>query len=212
MKVVILAGGFGTRISEESDIRPKPMIEIGNMPILWHIMKIYSHYGFHEFVICCGYKGSIIKDFFANYYIRNCDVTFDFSNQNLIQIHNDFLEPWKVTLVDTKLNTMTGGRIRRIKDYITEDEFMLTYGDGVANVNIKELLERHHKSGKLGTITAIQPESRFGILDIASDGSIQAFREKNVVDVGWVNGGFMVMNRKVNNHLLTFRSFNNLAR
>jgi len=197
MKVVILAGGLGTRISEESDVRPKPMIEIGGMPILWHIMKSYSYYGFNEFIICCGYKGNVIKDFFANYYIRNCDVTFDFSNQNMINIHNKNLEPWKVTLVDTKLNTMTGGRIKRIQEYITEEEFMLTYGDGVADVDIKKLVECHHKSGRLGTITAIQPESRFGILDIDESGKITAFREKNIVDVGWINGGFMVMNRKV---------------
>lgn len=197
MKVVILAGGFGTRISEESDLKPKPMIEIGNMPILWHVMKGYSYYGFNEFVICCGYKGNIIKDFFANYYIRNSDITFDFSSKNAVQVHNGFSEPWKVTLVDTKLDTMTGGRIKRIKDYITEDEFLLTYGDGVADVDIHELLECHRKSGRLGTLTAIQPESRFGILDIEDDGSVSAFREKQAIDVGWINGGFMVMNRKV---------------
>lgn len=197
MKVVILAGGFGTRISEESSERPKPMIEIGGMPVLWHIMKYYSHFGFQDFVICCGYKGNIIKDFFADYYLHNSDITFDFKTGGELAIHNNVAEPWTVTLVDTKLNTMTGGRIKRIEPFITEDEFMLTYGDGVADVDLHALLECHRRSGKIGTLTAVQPESRFGILDVDADGSVRAFREKERVDVGWINGGFMVMNRKI---------------
>lgn len=198
MKVVILAGGLGTRISEKSDLCPKPMIEIGNMPILWHIMKIYSYYGYNDFIICAGYKASIIKDFFSNYYIRNSDVTFDFKNKNRIIINNEYTEPWKVTIVDTKLNTMTGGRIKRIRNYIKDDDdFMMTYGDGVSNVDIAKLVECHKNSDKLGTITAIQPESRFGFLNIEKDNTITSFREKDISDVGWINGGFMVLNKKV---------------
>lgn len=197
MKVVILAGGFGTRISEESDVKPKPMIEIGNMPILWHIMKYYSYYGWNEFILCCGYKANTIKDFFANYYLHTSDVTFDFTKENAFAIHNNVAEPWKVTLVDTGLNTMTGGRIKRIEPYIDEEDFMLTYGDGVADVDLKALLDCHKTHKTIGTLTAIQPESRFGILDLDEQGSVQAFREKNKVDVGWINGGFMVMNRKI---------------
>ena len=166
MKVVILAGGYGTRISEESHLKPKPMIEIGEKPILWHIMKEYSHYGFNEFVICCGYKQHIIKQWFADYYLYNCDVTFDFSKENRMEVHNSIAEPWKVTLVDTGLNTMTGGRVKRIQPYIGNETFMLTYGDGVSDVNIAQLLEFHKTNKKMVTLTAINVEQRFGVLDI----------------------------------------------
>lgn len=190
MKTVILAGGFGTRISEESYLRPKPMIEIGGQPILWHIMKLYSHYGYHDFIICLGYKGYIIKEYFADYFLHTSDVTFDLAN-NQMTVHNNYSDPWKVTLVDTGLNTMTGGRIKRIQSYIGNEPFMLTYGDGVSNVNIQRLVEFHKSHGKTATITSIQPEGRFGIVDLQGD-QIQAFREKDKNDSGWVNAGFMV--------------------
>lgn len=196
MKVVILAGGFGTRISEESHLKPKPMVEIGNMPILWHIMKLYSHYGYNEFIICCGYKQYVIKEFFANYFLHNSDITFDFSNGNSMQVHNNNAEPWKVTLVDTGLNTMTGGRIKRIKDYVGDEPFMLTYGDGVSNVNITELVDYHKSHGKIATMSAVQLESRFGVLDM-DDNCIKSFREKSQQDGGWINCGFMVLDPKV---------------
>jgi len=192
MKVVILAGGYGTRISEESHLKPKPMIEIGDMPILWHVMKGYSQFGFNEFIICCGYKAYMIKEYFADYYLHRSDVTFDFSKDNCVTIHNNFAEPWKVTLVDTGLTTMTGGRVKRIKDYVGDEAFMLTYGDGVSNVDINSLLEYHKSHGKQATITAIQPGGRFGMLDIDDDNNIHNFKEKSVEDGGWVNGGFMV--------------------
>lgn len=196
MKVVILAGGFGTRISEESHLKPKPMIEVGGMPILWHIMKIYSHYGFNDFVICGGYKQHIIKEYFADYYLHRSDITFDFSNNNQMIVHNNISEPWKVTIVDTGLNTMTGGRIKRIKHFLEDEPFCLTYGDGVADVNIGELVAFHKEQDKIATMTAIQPEGRFGILEI--DGTqINAFREKDKEDSGWVNGGFMVLNPEI---------------
>ncbi|MFM9330662.1 glucose-1-phosphate cytidylyltransferase [Paenibacillus mesotrionivorans] len=198
MKVVILAGGFGTRISEESHLRPKPMIEIGDAPILWHILKGYSHYGFHEFVICCGYKGYIIKEYFADYYLHRSDVTFDFSAENKMVVHNNVAEPWKITVVDTGLYTQTGGRIKRIQQYIGNERFMLTYGDGVSDVNIPKLLETHEQSGKTVTLTAIQPGGRFGVLDINNrDGSIIGFREKATEDSAWINGGFMVAEPEV---------------
>ena len=197
MKVVILAGGFGTRISEESHLRPKPMIEIGGMPILWHVMKSYSYYGFNEFIICCGYKAHMIKEYFADYYLHRSDITFDFSNENSITIHNNFAEPWKVTVIDTGLNTMTGGRVKRIQNYIGNEQFMLTYGDGVCDVNIQKLLKYHEGHGKMVTMTAIQPEGRFGVLDIDGESKIQAFREKSKGDSGWINGGFMVLQPKV---------------
>lgn len=194
MKVVLLAGGFGTRISEESQNRPKPMIEIGGMPILWHIMKLYSHYGFNEFIICCGYKAYAIKEYFANYFLHHSDVTFDFtSGKNEISIHNHATEPWKVTLVDTGLHTMTGGRVRRIRDYVGNEPFMLTYGDGVSDVDISDLLRAHQASGKLATLTAYQPNNRFGVLDIGEDDSIRDFREKTRADGDWINAGFMVL-------------------
>ena len=196
MKVVILAGGFGTRISEESHLKPKPMIEIGEMPILWHVMKQYSHFGFNDFIICAGYKQSMIKEWFANYFIHTSDITFDFSKGNEITVHNMHSEPWRVTIVDTGLNTMTGGRIKRIKDYIGNDTFFLTYGDGVSDVNIKETLKFHKIHGKLATITAIQPAGRFGYIDIDGD-NVLSFREKRECDTGWINGGFMVLEPRV---------------
>jgi len=202
MKVVILAGGFGTRISEESHLRPKPMVEIGGKPILWHIMKIYSYYGFNEFVICLGYKGYVIKEFFSNYYLHMSDITYDFSNNNQVTIHNNIAEPWKVTLVDTGLTTQTGGRIARIKKYLNDETFMLTYGDGVSDVNINELYEFHKKNGKIATITAIQPGGRFGVLNIDDKTNIvTGFTEKAKEDGGWINGGFMMFEPAIFNYL-----------
>ncbi|MEI7689440.1 MAG: glucose-1-phosphate cytidylyltransferase [Candidatus Saccharibacteria bacterium] len=198
MKVVILAGGYGTRISEESHLKPKPMIEIGGMPILWHIMKSYSAQGFHEFVICLGYKQHIIKEFFANYYLHRSDITFDFTGHNEMVIHSNVAEPWKVTLVDTGLNTMTGGRVKRVQDFIGDKPFMLTYGDGVCDIDIKKLVKFHKDSGKLATITAIQPGGRFGALDIDDkDSTIREFVEKRKEDGGWINGGYMVLEPKI---------------
>ena len=197
MKVVLLAGGYGTRISEESQIKPKPMIEIGNMPIIWHIMKLYSHYGFNEFVICAGYKQHMIKEWFADYFLHTCDVSFDFVNGNNIIIHNKRTEKWIVTVVDTGLNTMTGGRIKRIKEFVGDEPFFMTYGDGVSNVNLNELLEFHKKSGKIASISAIKPESRFGFLDINDDNQILSFREKSSEDVGWINGGFAIFQPEI---------------
>lgn len=194
MKVVILAGGFGTRISEESHLRPKPMIEIGDKPILWHIMKEYSHYGFNEFIICCGYKQHVIKEWFANYYLYNSDITFDFTKENSMEVHSNVAEPWKVTLIDTGLNTMTGGRVKRIRQYVNNEPFMLTYGDGVSDVNIRELVEFHKSHGKTVTITAVNVRQQFGILDIGQDGSISNFREKSKTDSGAINAGYMVFN------------------
>ena len=196
MKVVILAGGLGTRISEESHLRPKPMIEIGDKPILWHIMKLYSYYGFNEFIICAGYKQEVIKEWFANYFLHNSDVTFDFTRDDKVTVHNNDSEPWKVTVVDTGLYTATGLRIKKIASYIGDEPFFMTYGDGVADINIKELLDFHRNHGSLATLTAILPESRFGVLDIQGN-QIKAFREKNQSDTGWINGGFMVLEPKV---------------
>ena len=192
MKVVILAGGFGTRISEESHLKPKPMIEIGERPILWHIMKYYSQFGFHEFVICLGYKQYVVKEFFADYFLHTSDVTFDLAN-NQMEVHNNYSEPWKVTLVDTGLHTMPGGRIKRIRDYVGGETFMLTYGDGVADVDIAALLAFHKKHGKIATITAVNVGQKFGVLDVDGDNNINAFREKNDDDGSLINGGFMVM-------------------
>lgn len=197
MKVVILAGGFGTRISEESHLIPKPMIEIGEKPILWHIMKYYANFGFDEFIICCGYKQYVIKEFFADYYLHMSDVTFDFKSSNEMIVHSNKSEPWKVTLIDTGLNTMTGGRIKRIQSYIGKETFMLTYGDGVSDVNIREILDFHVEHGKIATLTAIQPGGRFGVLDIENNDSIMRFKEKMVEDGGWINGGFMVLNPEI---------------
>ena len=200
MKVVILAGGFGTRISEESHLIPKPMIQIGDKPILWHIMKIYSHYGFNEFIICLGYKAYAIKEFFSDYYLHTSDVTFDLSNNKMI-VHNSYSEPWKVTLVDTGLNTMTGGRIKRVKEYIGDELFMLTYGDGVCDVNLKKLLDFHKKSDNLATITAIHLDGRFGVLDVDDKNTIFGFNEKSKEHGGWINGGFMVLEPEVLNYI-----------
>ncbi len=195
MKVVILAGGFGTRLSEETYFKPKPMVEIGGKPILWHIMKIYSTYGFNEFIICLGYKGEVIKDYFSNYFLYNSDITIDFE-KNIINYHNMRTEPWKVTLVDTGLYTQTGGRIKRIQPYVGNETFMLTYGDGVADVNIKELVEFHKSHGKLATITAVQPPGRFGALELEGERVIN-FKEKPKGDEAWINGGFFVLEPEV---------------
>jgi glucose-1-phosphate cytidylyltransferase len=197
MKVVLLAGGFGTRISEESHLKPKPMIEIGDMPILWHIMKMYSSYGYNDFIICCGYKAYVIKEYFADYYLHRSDVTFDFSDNNRMEIHSNFSEPWKVTLVDTGLNTMTGGRIKKIQKYIGDETFMLTYGDGVSDVDILKLVKFHKEHGKLATMTAINVGQRFGVLDIDDNNSINAFREKDDSDGSMINAGFMVLEPKI---------------
>ena len=196
MKVVILAGGLGTRISEESHLKPKPMIGIGDRPILWHIMKIYSHYGFNDFIICLGYKQYIVKEFFAGYYMHTSDVTFDLKN-NEMTVQKNTSEPWRVTLVDTGLNTMTGGRIKRVQEYIGNEPFMLTYGDGVADIDIDKLLKFHKSHGKIGTLTAINIDQRFGVLDIAENGNVSAFREKKASDKSVINGGFMVMNPEI---------------
>lgn len=202
MKVVILAGGLGTRISEESHLRPKPMIEIGGAPILWHIMKIYSYYGYNDFIICCGYKGHMIKEYFADYYLHRSDITFDFSDNNKLVVHNNVAEPWRVTVVDTGLNTQTGGRVKRVQKYIGDEPFMLTYGDGVSNVDLDALVRTHQTSGKAVTLTAIQPGGWFGVLDIEdSTGTITAFREKAREDGGWINAGFMVLEPKVFEYL-----------
>lgn len=197
MKVVILAGGFGTRISEESHLKPKPMIEIGEKPILWHIMKEYSHYGFNEFIVCCGYKQHIIKEWFADYYLHNSDVTFDFSNDNRMTVHNNVAEPWKVTLVDTGLKTMTGGRVKRVREYVGDEPFMLTYGDGVADVDISELVKFHKNHGKIATMTAVTVGQRFGVLGIENDNTISSFREKSTMDGSRINGGYMVLQPEI---------------
>lgn len=196
MKVVILAGGLGTRISEESHLKPKPMIGIGDRPILWHIMKIYSAQGFNDFIICLGYKQYIVKEFFADYFLHTSDITFDLA-KNEMTVHKNTSEPWRVTLVDTGLNTMTGGRIKRVKDYIGNEPFMLTYGDGVANVDLNKLLAFHKSNGKIGTITAINLAQRFGVLDISEENKVLAFREKQDLDKSVINGGFMVMNPEI---------------
>lgn len=193
MKVVILAGGLGTRISEESHLKPKPMIEIGDAPILWHIMKYYSSYGFNEFIICCGYKGYVIKEYFADYYLHRSDITFDFANNNEMIIHNNVAEPWKVTVIDTGLHTMTGGRLKRVQKYIGDETCMMTYGDGVSDIDLHKLLEFHRQHGKLATLTAIQPGGRFGVLDIDEDQTVRQFSEKAKEDGGWINAGFMVL-------------------
>jgi glucose-1-phosphate cytidylyltransferase len=195
MKVVILAGGRGTRISEESELRPKPMIEIGGKPILWHIMKMYSHYGLQEFVICCGYKGYIIKEYFANYFLHNSDVTFDLKD-NRMDIHQSSSEPWKVTLVDTGEDSMTGGRLRRVRPYLGNEDFCFTYGDGVSDVDIGASIRFHKEQGRLATVTAIQPPGRFGALDLGGP-SVKGFIEKPVGESGFINGGFFVLSPKV---------------
>ena len=197
MKIVILAGGFGTRISEESHLIPKPMIEVGDRPILWHIMKHYSHYGFDDFIVCCGYKQQVIKEWISSYYLHYSDVTFDFSRENHTTIHNNESEPWKVTLIDTGLNTMTGGRIKRIQKYVGESRFMLTYGDGVADIDINALLEFHSKNNRLATLTAVQPPGRFGLANISENDEVKSFVEKPVGDGSWINGGFFVLEPQI---------------
>ena len=192
MKVVILAGGFGTRISEESQFRPKPMVEIGGMPILWHIMKVYSYYGFNDFIICAGYRQHVIKEWFADYFLHTSDVTFDFANDNEIIVHRKHVEPWRVTVIDTGLNTQTGGRVKRIKDYVGNETFMLTYGDAVGDINVKELVEYHKSHNKIGTVSVYNFSQNKGVLELSSDGKVEAFREKSDLDADMINIGFMV--------------------
>lgn len=196
MKVVILAGGYGTRISEETDLKPKPMVEIGGKPILWHIMKMYSAYGFNDFVILLGYKSYYIKEFFANYFLHQSDITIDLRT-NQVEVHSNTSEPWKVTLVDTGLDTMTGGRIKRAQKYIGNETFLLTYGDGVSDINIIDTIEFHRAHRKALTMTAVQPEARFGNLDIKDDMSVVNFMEKPKSEGGWINGGFFVCEPKI---------------
>lgn len=200
MKVVILAGGLGTRISEESHLKPKPMIEIGGKPILWHIMKIYSKYGFNEFIICAGYKQDVIKEYFANYYTHNSDVTFDLAN-NTVEVHTSHVDPWKVTIVDTGYDTMTGGRVKRIRKYVGDEPFFLTYGDAVADIDIPALLAYHEKNGRTATITAVNIAQMKGVLNLSENGSVESFREKEDQDSTLINGGFMVMEPKVFDYL-----------
>ena len=197
MKVVLLAGGYGTRISEESQFKPKPMIEIGGMPILWHIMKQYSFYGFNEFVICAGYKQHIIKEWFADYFLHTSDITFDFTNDNKIIVHQKHIEPWKVTVVDTGLNTMTGGRIKRIQPYVANETFMMTYGDAVCDVNISELLKYHQSHGKIATLTAVIQEQSKGVLNIGGDYAVRSFREKSSSDDIFITAGYMVLTPEI---------------
>lgn len=201
MKAVILAGGFGTRISEESQFKPKPMLEIGDMPILWHIMKIYSMYGINDFVICAGYKQYVIKEWFSDYFLHTSDVTFDFRSGNEMIVHKKHTEPWRVTVVDTGLRTMTGGRVLRVRDYLGEEPFCLTYGDAVSDVNLTELLKYHRAHGKCVTMTAVSLAQQKGVLDIDESGSVAAFREKANEDAALINGGFMVCNPKIFDYL-----------
>ncbi len=197
MKVVLLAGGFGTRISEESYLKPKPMIEIGEKPIIWHIMKAYSHYGFSDFIICLGYKAYVMKEYFANYFLHQSDVTFDFRNGNKTVIHQNFAEPWTVTLVETGLETMTGGRVKRIRKFLDNEPFLLTYGDGLSDINLKHLVDFHKGHGRIATVTSTQPTGRFGALDLAEDNRILRFQEKPKGDNAWINAGFFVMQPEV---------------
>lgn len=197
MKVVILAGGFGTRISEESHLKPKPLINIGEEPIIWHIMKIYSQYGFNDFVICLGYKGNMIKDYFLNYFLYKSDITVDYKHGNQHIVHKHSAENWKVTLVNTGINTMTGGRVKKVQDYIGNEPFMLTYGDGLANVNLEKLVSFHKSHGKLATLTAAQPAGRFGALGISKGDKVNSFQEKIKGDGGWINGGFFVFQPEI---------------
>lgn len=198
MKVVILAGGYGTRISEESQYRPKPMIEIGGKPILWHIMKEYSYYGFNEFIICAGYKQHMIKEWFSDYFLRCSDVTYDYSNGNKnVIIHDTNIEPWKVTIVDTGYDTMTGGRVKRVQKYLNNEPFMLTYGDGVCDVEIDKLLHFHKSHGKTATLTAVKLEQQKGVLDISENNSVRSFREKSLTDGALINAGYMVLEPEI---------------
>lgn len=198
MKVVLLAGGFGTRITEESQYKPKPMVEIGGKPILWHIMKEYAYHGNNEFIICAGYKQSVIKDWFAEYFLHNSDVTFDYTNgRSEMTIHESHLEPWKVTVVDTGLHTMTGGRIKRIQKYIGEEPFLMTYGDGVCDVDIEDLIKFHKSHGKIATLTAVMQDQSKGVLDIGGDNAVKSFREKKLSDGAPINAGYMVLNPEI---------------
>lgn len=198
MKVVLLAGGFGTRISEESQFKPKPMVDICGQPILWHIMKEYAYYGHTDFIICAGYKQQVIKKWFADYFLRNSDVTFDYQNgRNEMYIHESHLEPWKVTIVDTGLNTMTGGRIKRVQKYVGNEDFLMTYGDGVCDVDINKLIDFHNEQGKLATLTAVLQDQSKGVLDIGGDNAVKSFREKNLSDGAPINAGYMVLSPKV---------------
>lgn len=198
MKVVLLAGGFGTRISEESQYKPKPMIEIGGMPILWHIMKEYAYYGHNDFIICAGYKQEYIKEWFANYFIHNSDITFDYRNGgNNMTVHESHCEPWRVTVVDTGYNTMTGGRIKRVQKYVGNETFFMTYGDGVCDVDMNKLLEFHKSHGKIATLTAVKQDQSKGVLDIGGDNAVKSFREKNISDGAPINAGYMVLNPEI---------------
>ena len=197
MKVVLLAGGEGTRFSEKTEYKPKPMIEIGDMPILWHIMKSYSYYGFNEFIICAGYKQHYIKKWFRDYFIYTSDITFDMTGEYKMHVHNKHTEPWKVTIVDTGAKTMTGGRIKRIKDYIDDDTFMMTYGDGVCDVNIQKLLDYHNSHDKIATLTTVTLQQEKGVLDISTNGTVRSFREKKESDGMQINAGYMVLNKKI---------------
>lgn len=202
MKVVLLAGGFGTRISEESIHKPKPMIEIGGQPILWHIMKEYAYYGYDEFIVCAGYRQQYIKKWFSDYFLRNSDVTFDYRDgKNEMTVHGSRCEPWRVTVVDTGLNTMTGGRIRRIRPYVGDEAFLMTYGDGVCDVNIRELVEFHRGHGKIATLTAVIQEQQKGVLNIGGDNAVKSFREKNIADGAPINAGYMVLNPEIFDYL-----------
>jgi glucose-1-phosphate cytidylyltransferase len=196
MKVVILAGGLGTRLSEETVIKPKPMVEIGGNPVLWHILKIYSCYGFNDFIICLGYKGYMIKEYFSNYFMHMSDVTFDMEN-NQMEIHQKYVEPWRITLIDTGQETMTGGRIKRIREYVDGQTFMLTYGDGVANVDVRELYEFHKLHKRLATVTTVQPPGRYGSMQISGENTVSSFMEKPKGDGAWINGGFFVLESEV---------------
>jgi glucose-1-phosphate cytidylyltransferase len=200
MQVVILAGGMGTRLSEETHIKPKPMVEIGGKPILWHIMKIYSHYGFNDFIICCGYKGYMIKEYFANYFMHQADITIDLQ-KNSYEVLTSKAEPWKITLIDTGLQTLTGGRLKRIEPYIKNKPFLFTYGDGVGSVDIKKLVAFHTKNKKLATLTAVQLSGRFGALNLGNKGNVLSFREKQKGDGGWINGGFFVLDPGIFNYI-----------
>ncbi len=202
MKVVLLAGGFGTRLSEESTFRPKPMVNIGGMPILWHIMKEYAYYGHNEFIICAGYKQEVIKEWFSDYFLHSSDITFDYrNNKNDVTVHHSHMEPWKVTVVDTGLNTMTGGRIKRVQEYVGNETFLMTYGDGVCDVDINKLIEFHNEHGKIATLTAVLQDQSKGVLDIGGDNAVKSFREKKISDGAPINAGYMVLNPEIFNYI-----------
>ncbi len=200
MKVVLFAGGLGTRISEETDVRPKPMVEIGGKPVLWHIMKSYSHYGFNDFIICLGYKGYVIKEYFMNYFLHNSDITVDMAN-NKMEIHDTTSEAFKVTLVETGLNTKTAGRLKQVQKYIGKEDFMLTYGDGVCDININDLVAFHNKHHKIATVSSVQMDARFGGMDLGTNGEVVSFKEKAKDDSKWINGGYFVLKPEVFNYL-----------